>query len=85
MVKSSKNDGSASVDDPHVASNLKHLVQDKPDFPETKCPWRLSGLQFPLPLDIQKQYCHPEGTQEYSNKKSGALWTVYDNDGVFIL
>lgn len=48
--------------------------------PET-CPWSLSGPQFPQPTAIQQRYCYPKGRPEYSNRKGGALWTMFGADG----
>lgn len=47
---------------------------------EEKCPWSLSGPQFPLPTAIQQRYCYPKGTPEYSSRKGGALWTMCGNN-----
>ncbi len=66
-------------DDPRIPSNLKSLVFS--GKPKETCPWSLSGPQFPVPTSIQQRYCYPKGDPEYSNKKGGALWTVYDENG----
>lgn len=60
-------------------SHLVDLLMD-PVPPETS-PWSLSGPQFPPPTAIQQRYCYPKGRREYSNRKGGALWTMYGTDG----
>mmetsp|Transcript_15551 Transcript_15551/g.38366 ORF Transcript_15551/g.38366 Transcript_15551/m.38366 type:complete len:572 (+) Transcript_15551:124-1839(+) len=51
------------------------------DYPAKTCPWSLSGPQFPQPTAIQQRYCYPKGDREYSNRKGGALWTMYERNG----
>lgn len=57
-----------------VPSHLMgHIIKE---LPPEKCPWSLSGPQFPMPTAIQQRYCYPKGNQDYSSQKGGALWTM---------
>ncbi|CAJ1969286.1 unnamed protein product [Cylindrotheca closterium] len=62
-----------------VPSHLRNLTMT--DFPPKICPWSLSGPQFPQPTAIQQRYCYPKGEHEYSSRKGGALWTMYERNG----
>ncbi|KAL3944098.1 MAG: hypothetical protein SGBAC_001829 [Bacillariaceae sp.] len=62
-----------------VPSHLLDLTMT--DYPPQTCPWSLSGPQFPQPTAIQQRYCYPKGDREYSSRKGGALWTMYERNG----
>lgn len=67
------------IDVSSVPPHLKHLIME--NVPEENCPWSLSGPQFPVPTAIQQRYCYPKGDPEYSSRKGGALWTMFNRDG----
>jgi hypothetical protein len=77
--KKNKKSGSSVIDRSLVPPHLIHLAV-KTSFEEI-CPWSLSGPQFPQPTAIQQRYCYPRGSEEYSSRKGGALWTMYGPDG----
>jgi len=77
--KQNKKKPDSAIDIPKAPDHLKHLVID--NVPPETCPWSLSGPQFPQPTAIQQRYCYPKGRPEYSNRKGGALWTMYGTDG----
>jgi len=62
-----------------IPSNLAPYVMNS--FPPLKCPWSLSGPQFPNPAPLQQRYCYPRGDTEYASRKGGSLWTIVDDDG----
>ena len=62
-----------------IPSNLAPYVMKS--FPPLKCPWSLSGPQFPNPAPLQQRYCYPRGDTEYASQKGGSLWTIVDDNG----
>lgn len=77
--KKRKNADNWAPDLSMVPPHLRDLTMT--DFPPKTCPWSLSGPQFPQPTAIQQRYCYPKGDRDYSSRKGGALWTMYERNG----
>jgi hypothetical protein len=77
--KKRKNHHQWVPDSSKIPSHLKDLTLT--NFTSQTCPWSLSGPQFPQPTAIQQRYCYPKGNHDYSSRKGGALWTMYERNG----